>query len=66
MQLMQKRALRVSEAAEALSISRWTLQRAIQAGQVRVVRLGPRSTRVPLEEVERIAREGFDTLEATR
>jgi excisionase family DNA binding protein len=56
----QKRALRVSEAAEMLSVSRWLVYRAILAGRVRAVRLGPRSMRIPVDEIERLAREGFD------
>jgi excisionase family DNA binding protein len=56
----QKRALRVSEAAEMLSVSRWLLYRAVLSGRVKAVRLGPRSMRIPADEVERLAREGFD------
>jgi excisionase family DNA binding protein len=61
MQLAQKKAFRITEAADLLSTSRWTLYRAVLAGKVRAVRLGPRSMRIPIDEVERLAREGIDS-----
>ena len=46
--------LRVSEAAELLSLSRSTLYQAITKGDVRVIRIG-RSVRISRREVERLA-----------
>jgi excisionase family DNA binding protein len=56
--MRERRAFRLSEAAELLGTSRWTVARAIHAGHVRAIRLGPRTLRIPADELERIIREG--------
>ncbi|MBK8233119.1 MAG: helix-turn-helix domain-containing protein [Candidatus Eisenbacteria bacterium] len=50
----------VPEAARRLSVSERLIWRAISEGILEVVRLG-RATRVRVEEVERVAREGLAT-----
>ncbi len=50
----------VGDACFALHASRTALYEAMGRGAVKFVRLG-RSVRIPQEEIERIAREGFAT-----
>jgi|GEM_PF-6543486 excisionase family DNA binding protein len=50
--------LKIADAAKALAISRGQLYRLVASGALRVVKLGPQASRVPLEDVERLAREG--------
>jgi excisionase family DNA binding protein len=51
------RLLSLADAAARLSMSPDFLKRLYRTDRLRIVRLG-RSIRVPLEEVERLAREG--------
>jgi len=51
-------ALTVSEACERLRCSRTTLWRMVRARQLRCVRLGARSIRVPEAEIRRLLGEG--------
>ena len=44
--LMNKRLLRVDEAARLLNISRWTVYRWVEAGQLGGTRIGPGSLRI--------------------
>ena len=46
--------LNVSEAAELLGWSRWTLYRKVEAGEIRYVRLGPQSIRFREEDLNRL------------
>lgn len=57
---MDRILLTVPEAARRLSVSERLIWRAITEGLLEVVRLG-RATRVRVEEVERVAREGLAT-----
>ncbi len=57
---LTRRAYRVIEVAQLLALSRHSLYRAVLFGRVRAVRMGPRSLRIPAEEVERLMREGLD------
>jgi excisionase family DNA binding protein len=50
--------LKIADAAKVLAISRGQLYRLVASGALRVVKLGPQASRVPLEDVERLAREG--------
>ena len=52
-----QRYLTLQQVARRQSRSVASIQRDIDAGKVQVVRFGPRSTRIPLAEVERIERE---------
>ncbi|MCC7388528.1 MAG: helix-turn-helix domain-containing protein [Phycisphaerales bacterium] len=55
---MDQILLTVPEAARRLSVSERLIWRAISEGVLQVVRLG-RATRVRVEEVERVSREGL-------
>ncbi|MDH5669911.1 MAG: helix-turn-helix domain-containing protein [Nitrospira sp.] len=44
--LMNKRLLRVDEAARLLNVSRWTVYRWVEAGQLGGTRIGPGSLRI--------------------
>ncbi len=55
---MDRILLTVPEAARRLSVSERLIWRAISEGVLEVVRLG-RATRVRVDEVERVAREGL-------
>ena len=44
--------LRIPEAAEELRVGRSTMYRLIHDGEIRPVRLGPSTTRIPLAEIE--------------
>ena len=57
---MDRILLTVPEAARRLSVSERLIWRAITEGVLEVVRLG-RATRVRVEEVERVSREGLAT-----
>ncbi len=59
-QLNDKVLVSVPEAARRLSVSERLIWRAISEGILEVVRLG-RATRVRVEEVERVSREGLAT-----
>jgi excisionase family DNA binding protein len=52
------RLVTIKDAARTLAISRGQLYRLVASGALRVVKLGPNASRVPLEDVERLAREG--------
>jgi excisionase family DNA binding protein len=52
------RLVTIASAAKALAISRGQLYRLANVGAIRLVKLGPQASRVPLEDVERLAREG--------
>jgi excisionase family DNA binding protein len=54
---MTKRLLRIEAAAEALSISHWTVRLWAKQGRLRTVKLG-KLRLVPAAEVERIAKGG--------
>jgi len=54
------RGFTTKEAAEHLRVSYQTVARAIGVGQIKAVKLGAR-WRIPVEEMERISREGFST-----
>ena len=54
----ERRLFTVTEVCEVLGIGRTLVYRAIQSGQLRIVKLG-RSTRVSRDEVERLTREGL-------
>jgi excisionase family DNA binding protein len=53
-------ALTVAQAAERLNCSKRQTWRLIESGQLRTVKFGPRTTRVPESEVERVMREGCE------
>lgn len=46
--------LNLTQAAEALRVSRWTVRRWIDSGYLRGERVSPRKTRVSLAEVQRV------------
>jgi excisionase family DNA binding protein len=50
--------LSIADAARVLAISRGQVYRLVSSGALRVVKLGPNASRIPLEDVERLAREG--------
>ena len=59
--IMERRALKVEEAAEVLGTHPETIRRMIRDGSLRAVRLGTGSRspfRVPNEEIDRFLREG--------
>jgi len=47
---------KVSDAAEELSLSTDHLRRLIRMGKIPIYRLGPKSTRVDVEEIKRLRR----------
>lgn len=49
----------IAGAAKAWCVGRTTAYKIVDAGAVRTIKIGP-VTRIPKEEVERIAREGTD------
>ncbi|MBK7406131.1 MAG: helix-turn-helix domain-containing protein [Phycisphaerales bacterium] len=50
----------IPEAARRWSVSERMVWKAIAEGTVKIVKLG-RATRIPISEVERVAREGLST-----
>lgn len=54
--------LSVRQVAESLKISRVTIYKLAKKGQLRLVKFGNRCTRVPLEEVLRLAESGASVL----
>ena len=52
------RLLTISDAARTLAISKGQIYRLVAAGAIRAVKVGPQATRIPVEDVERVAREG--------
>ncbi|MET0514842.1 MAG: helix-turn-helix domain-containing protein [Nitrospiraceae bacterium] len=51
---MEKTLLRVGEAAEVLSVSRWTVYRWIEEGKLEGTKIGPGSLRVLRESVAQL------------
>jgi len=52
------RLVTIKDAARTLAISRGQLYRLAASGALRVVKLGPNTSRVLVEDLERLAREG--------
>ena len=52
------RLVTIRDAAKALSVSRGQVCRLVDAGVIRIVRLGPQTVRIPAEDLERLTREG--------
>jgi excisionase family DNA binding protein len=52
------RLVTIKDAARALAISRGQIYRLVASGALRVVKLGPNTSRVPAEDIERLIREG--------
>jgi excisionase family DNA binding protein len=52
------RLVTIRDAAKALSVSRGQVYRLVDAGVIRIVRLGPQTVRIPAEDLERLTREG--------
>jgi excisionase family DNA binding protein len=53
------RLLTITDAAKALAVSKGHVYRLAAVGALRIVKVGPQTSRVPAEDVERIAREGI-------
>ena len=54
---MNKSLLRVDEAAEYLSVSRWTIYRWVEEGKLRGAKIGKSSLRIFNESVQRLIQE---------
>jgi excisionase family DNA binding protein len=52
------RLVTIRDAAKALAISKGQVYRLAASGALRVVKLGPNTSRVPAEDIERLIREG--------
>lgn len=52
---IQKLLFSLHEGAEMLSCNYWTLFRMVKAGKIRTVRIGSKSLRIPLAEINRLA-----------
>jgi excisionase family DNA binding protein len=59
---MEKSMLRVGEAAELLSISRWTIYRWVEDGQLRGTKLGKGSLRIFRESVTGLIKHSETTM----
>ncbi|MGE3979301.1 MAG: helix-turn-helix domain-containing protein [Nitrospira sp.] len=53
---MNKSLLRVDEAAECLSVSRWTIYRWVEEGKLRGAKIGKSSLRIFNESVQHLIR----------
>jgi excisionase family DNA binding protein len=53
------RLMTITDAAKALAISKGQIYRLIAVGAIRAVKVGPQATRVPVEDVERLAQGGI-------
>lgn len=60
---VEKLAYSLNEAGRLLGLSRWTLLRLAQRGQLRIIRVSPRCPRIPRSELLRLAAEGIPTEE---
>jgi excisionase family DNA binding protein len=55
---MQKLLVSIEEAADVLSISKWTVRKYIDSGAIQTVKLGTRRL-ISSAELERLAKEGL-------
>jgi excisionase family DNA binding protein len=59
--MTEKLLVSIDEAASALSISKWTVRKYVDAGSIQTVRIGTRRL-IAAAELERLAMEGLATL----
>jgi excisionase family DNA binding protein len=52
------RLMKVADAARLLGVSRAHVYKLAHAGALRLLKLGPQASRIPADDVEKLAREG--------